>query len=466
MKQYLFSVLLSLLALSLSASIRLPNVLGSNMVLQQQSTTKLWGWAGPSEKIKVTTSWDGKTIETSADGNATWQLNVETPKAGGPYTILFEGENKIVLENILIGEVWMCSGQSNMEWSYNNGIKSIKEDFSQLEKLNIRLLKVEKSTSKTPQDNSMGNWTTCDSNTIKAFSAVGYYFGKKLNQDLNVPIGLISSNWGGTPAEVWTPVDLVENNAVFKEASTKNKPTPWWPVASGYAYNAMIAPIVNYNIAGAIWYQGESNRDAPSSYAELMNTMISAWRKNWNKDFPFYYVQIAPYKYERPYIGALVREAQTKNLSIPKTGMVVVSDLVSDTLNIHPTNKRDVGLRLANLALAETYDIKKEGYKSPVFRSFAVKGSTVTVDFDYAESGLMQKGEQPKEIFIAGADQIFRPATVKIKGNQIIVSSKEVKVPAAVRYQFSNAGIGNLFSKTGLPVAPFRTDNWEVDTAN
>jgi len=465
MKQYLFSLILSLFALSLQAAIRLPGVLGSNMVLQQQSTTKLWGWAGPSEKIKITTSWDGKTIETSADGNAGWQVNIQTPKAGGPYTITFQGQNKIVLENILIGEVWVCSGQSNMEWNYNSGIKSIKDEFAELSKLNIRFFNIPKTTSKTPQDNVEGSWAACDSNTIKAFSAVGYYFGKNLNRDLNVPIGLINSNWGGTPAEVWTPADLVENNTTLKEAATKNNPTVWWPVAPGYAYNAMIAPLVNYSIAGTIWYQGESNREAPLSYTELMNTMIGAWRKAWNKDFPFYYVQIAPYKYDKYNTGALVREAQTKTLSTKNTGMVVISDLVSDTLNIHPTNKKDVGLRLANLALVETYGIKKEAYMSPLFKSFTISGDNAVIDFDHAEAGLMVKGKLSKEIFIAGADKVFYPATVKIKENKIFVSSKQVKVPAAVRYQFSNAGIGNLFSKTGLPVAPFRTDNWEVDTS-
>nr|WP_068886590.1 sialate O-acetylesterase [Pedobacter panaciterrae] len=465
MKKYLLFLILSLFTLSLYANIRLPNILGSNMVLQQKSTTKFWGWASPGEKIKITTSWDNKTVEVLTDGNASWQTSIQTPQAGGPYTVVLEGENKITLENIFIGEVWVCSGQSNMEWSHDNGLASIKEEFSQLNKLNIKLFKIPKTTSKTPQDNNEGSWVACDSNTLKAFSAVGYYFGKELNKDLNVPIGLISSNWGGTPAEVWTPEDLVQGNTALKDASTKKTPAPWWPVAPGYAYNAMIAPIVNYNIAGTIWYQGESNTGTASSYTELMNTMIGAWRKAWDNDFPFYYVQIAPYKYDSYNIGALVREAQTKSLSTEKTGMVVISDLVSDTLNIHPTNKKDVGLRLANLALGETYGIKKGGYKNPLFKSFTVSGSNAVIDFDNAEIGLVIKGEKPKEIFVAGADKVFYPAVVKIKENKIFVSNKQVKTPVAVRYQFSNTGIGNLFSKAGLPVAPFRTDDWEVDTS-
>jgi sialate O-acetylesterase len=465
MKKHLFFLFLFFIHFSLYANIQLPGILSSGMVLQQKATTKLWGWATPGEKVKISTSWDNKTIETVADGNANWKIDLQVPQAGGPYSIVFEGENKIVLENVMIGEVWICSGQSNMEWSYNLGIKSVKSEFEQLNKLNIRLFNVPKRTSETPQNNINSSWAVCDSTALKAFSAVGYYFGKQLNQDLNVAIGLINSNWGGTPAEVWTPDSLVESNNVLKDAAAKNEPTAWWPVTPGYAYNAMIAPIVNYNIAGAIWYQGESNKNTSASYTELINTMIGAWRKAWNTELPFYYVQIAPFKYEKYNVGALLREAQSKNLSTPKTGMVVVSDLVNDTLNIHPSNKKDVGIRLANLALADTYKLKKTGYKSPVFKSFTVEKSNIIIEFDYAETGLTIKGKDPKEIFIADESKVFYPAQVKIKGNKLFVSSKQLKNPKAVRYQFSNAGIGNLFSHAGLPVSPFRTDNWEVDTS-
>lgn len=465
MKSFLFFLIYLFLVSPLYAEIRLPNILSSNMVLQQKSSTKLWGWASPNEKVKIVTSWNNKTITTIAAGNSYWEAEVQTPEAGGPYDIVFQGENKIVLENVLIGEVWVCSGQSNMEWSYNHGISSIKQEFQELNKYNIRLLNVPKKIAEAAKDNFEANWTVCDSSTIKMFSAVGYYFGKKVGHDLNVPIGLINSNWGGTPAEVWTPADGIEKNVVLKEAAAKNKPNPNWPVTPGSTFNAMIAPLVNYRIAGVIWYQGESNVKTSSSYTQLMDTMISAWRKAWNKDFPFYYVQIAPFKYDRAHIGALLREAQTKNLLMKNTGMVVISDLVDDTLNIHPINKKDVGLRLASLALTDTYGQEKELGKSPIFKSFKIKGNGVIINFDNAKKGILINGVHATEIFVAGVNRVFYPAVVKIEKNRIVVSSKDVVSPVAVRYQFNNSGIGNLISGTGLPIAPFRTDNWAVNTS-
>ncbi|WP_343561491.1 sialate O-acetylesterase [Sphingobacterium sp.] len=464
MNKFLLFLMSCFLIFSSQAAIRLPSILANNMVLQQRSTTQLWGWSKAGEKIRITTSWDDKTVELLADGNAKWQISVQTPKAGGPYTIVFEGDNKIVLENVFIGEVWVCSGQSNMEWNYYNGVPSIKDEFSAVDKLNIKLFQVTKATSKTPQDNNEGNWMVCDSNTLKNFSAVAYYFGKILNKELNVPIGLISSNWGGTPAEVWTPAELVENNSILKDAAVQKKPASWWPIAPGYAYNAMIAPFTNFNIAGVIWYQGESNVETASSYTQLMDTMIASWRRAWHKSLPFYYVQIAPNRYSNHHVGALLREAQSKALATENTGMVVISDLVNDTLNIHPANKKDVGLRLANYALSETYGLSRGNYKSPMFKSFTVRKNQIVIDFDYAESSLIIKGNEGKEIFISGPDKVFYPATVALKGNQMIVSNQLVKNPVAVRYQFSNTGIGNIFSKEGLPLAPFRTDAWPLDT--
>jgi sialate O-acetylesterase len=435
------------------------------MVLQQQSPVKLWGWANPNEKIFITTSWNNQTDSVVTTSDAAWQIVLHTPKAGGPYTITLKGSNTIVLDNVMLGEVWVCSGQSNMEYNYYNGLPDVKAELPAAHNPNIRFFNIPKTTSAYPQDDCRSQWTICDSNTLKNFSAVGYFFGKKLQQDMNVPIGLINASWGGTPAEVWTPASVVNSSDILKQAAAQQKPNPWWTITPGYAYNGMIAPITSYAIAGAIWYQGESNTGTYATYSDLFTSMISAWRKQWNKDFPFYYVQIAPYKYGNQNIGILLREQQTKSLSLPGVDMAVITDLVADTNNIHPTDKHNVGIRLANLALAQTYHQNITGYHSPMYKSFTVDKDKIIINFTDAADGLMVKGKTITPVYIAGEDKVFYPAEAKVKDGQLIVWSKQVKHPVAVRYAFSNTAMGNLFSKEGLPVTPFRTDEWEMDTS-
>ncbi|MFI5193983.1 MAG: sialate O-acetylesterase [Chitinophagales bacterium] len=465
MKKIFFSILcLSGIMMSF-ADIRLPSVVSSNMVLQQQSAVKLWGWSAPAEKIYITTSWNNKTDSVVGTRDANWQITIQTPTAGGPYSITFKGNNQIVLDNVLIGEVWACSGQSNMEMNGQWGLKDIKEDLPTSYNKNIRFFYIPKTTSDYPQDDCKGAWEICDSNTVKTFSAAGYFFGKKLNKDLNVPIGLINSNWGGTAAEVWTPADVVYHNDSLKMAAAKLTPALWWPYKPGVAFNAMISPITNYSIAGAIWYQGESNTGTASTYSALFTSMIDAWRKKWDKEFPFYYVQIAPFNYGNKNIGALLQEAQTKSMQHQQVGMVVISDLVDDLNNIHPQDKHDVGYRLANWALAETYHKEGIAYKSPVFKTMDVQKGKAIISFENVKSGLQSKSGTVTELYIAGSDKIFYPAKAKIDHDQLIVWSKAVPQPAAVRYAFGNTAIGNLFSKEGLPVTAFRTDNWDVDTS-
>ena len=461
-KCLVFAVLLCCTIVS-TANIRLPNVINNNMVLQQQSAVKLWGWAGPAEKIYITTSWNNKLDSTIATRDANWMIMVQTPAAGGPYTITLKGGNTIVLNNVLIGEVWVCSGQSNMEMNDGWGLPDIKAALPTCANSNIRFFTIPKTTSKFPQDNCGGEWLNCDSNTLKNFSAVAYFFGKKLNGDLNVPIGLISTNWGGTPAETWAEAEAINKDNELKTAAEKLQPYDWWPYASGAVFNGMIAPITNYTIAGVIWYQGESNTNAPDTYSKLLTTMIGGWRKAWNKAFPFYYVQIAPYTYGNKFIASIVREQQTKAMAFPNVGMVVITDLVDNVKDIHPKNKLDVGNRLANWALAETYH--KEGivYKSPMYKSMEVQKNRAIITFDNAPNGLKATNQTTSEIYIAGSDKVFFAATAKIEKNKLIVSSPEVSTPAAVRFAFSNAAMGNLFSKEGLPVNPFRTDDWELD---
>ena len=251
MKKYAAIAVILFLTLAAKANIRLPNIFNNNMVLQQQSAVKLWGWAEPREKIYVTTSWNNKLDSIVTSRDATWMLTLQTPAAGGPYTITLKGYNTIVLNNVLIGEVWVCSGQSNMEMNYNWGLPDIKAVLPTCSNNAIRFFSIPKTTSNNPQDNCGGAWNNCDSNTLKNFSAVAYFFGKKLQDNLNIPIGLISSNWGGTSVETWTEAALINNDPVLKAASLKQIPDPGWPYTPGSTYNGMIAPIINYNIAVA-----------------------------------------------------------------------------------------------------------------------------------------------------------------------------------------------------------------------
>lgn len=445
---------------SVQGEIRLPNVLGNHMVLQQQSEVSLWGWSNPAEKVHIVTGWDTVSYETTADSGGKWKTTIKTPKAGGPFEINIKGSNEIVLKDVMIGEVWVCSGQSNMEWSGSQQLPQSLEEAPHANHPGIRLFYIPKLTADFPQERCEGEWKVCTPEEMVRFSAVGYFFGKKLHQELNVPVGLINSNWGGTPAEVWTPREIVENDSLLKEAAAQLKPFAWWPKDAGKCYNAMIHPMTPFSIAGAIWYQGESNVSTAYGYEKLFTNMIGAWREAWQKDFPFYFVQIAPYTYGDNLNGPLLREAQTRSASYPNTGMVVVSDLVDNVKDIHPQNKKGVSERLANFALARTYNQEKAAFQSPTFDRMEVQGSAVRVHFKHAEGGLIARDGAPRDFYVAGSDKKFLPATAVIEGDTVVVQSDKVTVPVAVRFGFTNDAIPNLFSKNGLPVNLFRTDNW------
>jgi len=462
MRKITMFVLLAVSTLPIRAEIRLPNILSSNMVLQQRSQVSLWGWCDPGEKIKIAASWNDKVDSVTGTRDGRWQLTVQTPAAGGPYSIAFHGWNTVVLDNILIGEVWVCSGQSNMEMSESWGLPDAKAELPSCANPNIRFFHIPRTTSTHPQDDCQGKWAACDSNQLKTFSAVAYFFGKKLNKDLNVPIGLIETCWSGTPAEVWTPTAMIDDDPALKAANDRIPHSNGWPYLPGYCYNAMIAPIVPFHIAGAIWYQGEGNTANCDMYSKILTTMIAAWRSAWNEPLPFYYVQIAPFTYGPGNAGTIIREQQAKTTRLENTGMIVVSDLVSDTTDIHPKNKHDVGARLATLALAETYHKTGLTYKYPTYQNMEIKGDKITLSFDNAPTGLIIKDVEPSALVIAGEDHVFYPAKAKLEGNKLTVSAAAVKKPVAVRYQYSNAGVGNIAGKEGLPMAPFRTDNWPL----
>lgn len=454
--------LLLLVVSNLKAGVWLPAIIGSHMVLQQSSDCKFWGWANPGEKISINGSWDTAHYNAIADGNGKWMVTVKTPKAGGPFSMTIKGENELALDDVMTGEVWDCSGQSNMEMSDSWGKQLYSDEMAKANNRQIRFFYIPKLTAAYPQEDTKAHWVVCNPEDAKRFSMAGYFFGEKLQQTLNVPVGLISASWGGTPAETWTPKETVESNAELKEAAGKINKSDWWPNEISLAYNAMIYPVTRYNIAGVIWYQGESNVGTAHTYKDLFAAMITSWRQAWEKDLPFYFVQIAPFEgYGKNNDGSILREQQTKTLSVPNTGMVIVSDIVENVKDIHPRDKKDVGLRLANLALTKTYGLTGLPYQYPVYSDMTIEKSKAKISFINAEKGLMAKGDTISDFYIAGADKIFVPAQAKIVGNTVVVSSKNVKEPVAVRFGFTSSGMPNLFSKEGLPVNLFRTDNWD-----
>ncbi|RXM41910.1 sialate O-acetylesterase [Flavobacterium sp. YO64] len=488
--------------LSLSAQVKLPALVSDNMVLQQNAKVNLWGWASPNEKINIQLGWSNLPVNVTADAEGNWKTTVDTPKGGETaYNITIEASNKITLKNILIGEVWLCSGQSNMffpvgreEGTWKTGVKNYEEEVKNAVFPNIRLFTVALNATVKPLEDVTGSWRICSPESIKTFSAVAYFFGRDLYQKLNVPIGLLSTSWGGTKAEAWTAQNVLEedvaflpilqedakNEKVYQEkleayylaltneriASAANAPKSQLkkpkkePNKTSYVlYNAMLHPLVNYTIKGAIWYQGESNSGKAYLYRSLFPTMVKSWRDEWKQgEFPFYYVQITPHKGQ----NAEIREAQLMSLkTIPNSGMVVTTD-VGDAQNIHPIDKQTVGYRLALIARAKTYGENKLVYSGPIFNHMKIKKQKVQLFFDYADSGLKKTDDTLKEFEIAGNDQVFYPAEAKIEGKTIIVTSPKVKEPAAVRFAWKAVPEPNLFNNENLPASPFRTDEWII----
>ena len=439
----------------------MPAIFNHHMVIQQQSSVPIWGWSRPSQNVTINVSWDTTTVRTKASNGTFWKTAISSPGAGGPHTITIKaGSDVVTLEDVLSGEVWIASGQSNMEWS----MKDAADGRTMIEQINdpkIRLINIPQASANTLQVRGEGVWSVCDKESVADFSAVAYFFGKKLHENLDVPIGLINASWGGSPAEVWFSAQVIEGNEQLRASAAKlNESQPWAPVKPGVVFNSMINPLLPFRIAGAIWYQGEANTSAPSTYKDVMNALITDWRNQFQTELPFYYVQIAPYSGYGGNDGTLIREQQVKMLEIPKTGMVVVSDLVDDVKDIHPKYKKSVGERLANVALAATY--RKQGivHQSPLYKSMKVEKNRIRIQFDHVPSGLQAKGGELTEFLIAGEDRKFYAAKAKIDKGSVIVSAKEVKNPVAVRFAWSNGSIPNLFSTEGLPVPSFRTYSW------
>jgi sialate O-acetylesterase len=467
-------------AVAARGEVTLPHVFSSNMVLQRDRPVPVWGWAQPGEKVTVEFGQQEKWA--TADASGAWSVRLGALAASAdPANLTIAGSNRLVLTNVLVGEVWLCSGQSNME-------KPIGEQRSQKPTRNwqaelqsgdqfplIRLFKVEKKMSPEPLRDVTGAWSACSSNALERmkFSAVAYFFARDVQREIRVPIGLIESAWGGTRIEPWTPpagfaaVPKVAHLLQPLDANQKLSNT-----VPAVLYNGMIAPLVPFAFRGALWYQGESNcMDQPDGmiYADKMEALIRGWRTVWGQgDFPFYYVQLAPYHYyyerqpprvPRPDALPEIWEAQTAALRVKDTGMVVITDLVEDLKDIHPTQKLEVGQRLARLALARTYGKQALEWSGPTYRKLSIKGSQAVVSFSHAEGGLVSKnGQAPTWFTVAGADGEFVPADAVIQDDTVVVSSSAVPAPAAVRFAWHEAAQPNLFNRAGLPAAPFRTD--------
>ena len=444
-----------------NAEVRLPGIFSDHMVLQRNSQVEFYGWANPFENITVTTSWDSKTYELKGDSYANWQVMLPTPEAGGPYEITIEGSNTITLKDVLIGEVWIASGQSNMQWSANHGFDSADYEVQQANHPRLRFFQVGLQTAEYPQQDLKGEWAVCSPESMSDFSAVAYFFGRELQTNMDIPIGLINSSWGGTPAETWIPKQSFDQDEELLKASEKINPMPWCPEKPSIVYNAMIAPLSRFKIKGSIWYQGETNTANHDSYQHIMTQLIESWRGVFGKEMPFYYVQIAPFKYESPEVGVRVREAQLKTLSVENTGMVVTSD-IGNIDDIHPGNKQDVGKRLAHWAMAKTYGHKSVPYSGPLYSRMEIRGEEVYVFFNYTTGGLKSSSGPLTHFEIAGEDKVFYPANANIIGTIVVVSSPNVPKPVAVRFAWGNTAEPNLFNGANLPASSFRSDDWEI----
>lgn len=438
-----------------------PNPLFSdNAVLQQDVEVPVWGTANDGEQVTVT--FGKQKVSTTAKGGR-WMVRLKPLRAGGPFTMTIAGENAIELKNVLVGEVWIASGQSNMQWPLKLTTDA-QNAMANSADPKMRLFTVPRVVALAPKTEVEASWVECGPETVPEFSAVAYYFGRDLRKALNVPVGLINTSWGGTVVEAWTSTMHLESTLEYRKVLMVSKDWRKSPNRYSVLYNGMIAPLIPYAIKGAIWYQGESNAGAAYKYRELFPTMIRDWRERWKQgDFPFLFVQLAPWqpKPDMPPPGtwAELREGQLLTaLNCPNTAMAVITDC-GDTMDIHPQRKEPVGGRLALAAQAVAYG-RKMVYQGPVYKSVKFRGNTATLYFDSVGAGLEAKSGELKGFTIAGEDQKFVDAQAQIVGSTVVVSSPEVAKPVAVRFGWLNCPDVNLFNKNGLPATPFRTDDW------
>ncbi len=508
----IIAVASSVLLPSVSAHTSVPNIFGSNMVLQQGQPNKVWGWDDAGNTVTVQIAGQTKSTKVGEDGK--WELRLDPMPVGGPHRLTISGHGRLVFDNVMIGEVWICSGQSNMQWSVRQSNDPDLESLS-AKYPNIRLISVPQVGTDKPQPNFEGSWQVCTPQTVYDFSAVGYYFGRQLHETLDVPIGLIDNAWGGSACEAWINRDRIESEERFNEliagwkkteayynsgegekdfqkqlaewekaaadAKAKGEKPPRKPRSGAGVmrgnhrpaniYNGVLHPTIGYGIRGVIWYQGESNASRAYQYRDLFPFMIKNWRDEWGQgDFPFYWVQLADFRAEKdqpaPSDWAELREAQTMTMSkLPNTGEAVIIDL-GEANDIHPTDKQGVAKRLARWALARDYGFSDLAHHSPIYRSMEKGDGHITLTFDHVGRGLDTFDvNEPRGFTIAGDDKVFHHAQAQILGNgrdrkQIKVWSDQVAHPAAVRYAWADNPICNVRNFDGLPLTPFRTDDW------
>ena len=504
------AVLLLLSAAGLSATVKVGSMFSSDMVLQRGIPVPVWGTATPGESVAV--SFNGQRVRTTTGTDSQWTLTLAPMNAGGPFDMTVDGTNRVQLRNLLIGDVWICSGQSNMSFELKKSSRAA-QDIPDAHDRSLRLFTVPRVIADAPLRSCGGTWTICTPEQAEDFSAVAYYFGKTLRESLDVPIGLIHVSWGGTAAEGWVSRGLLQNDPDFRpildrwekdlkefpdamarytkelpavmqqwlkdsaDAAVNGRMAPRKPAPprgpghrdtpNGQFYG-MLPPVIPFAMRGVIWYQGEANAGRAQQYRRLFPALINEWRSLWKQgDFPFYYVQL-PNLSRQPEPSksgwAELRESQLMTLSVPNTGMAVTID-VGDPKDLHPTNKRPVGERLARLALADTYGHALES-TGPLYNKAEFLGASVRIAFSHTGKGLMAgKNGTVTGFTIAGADKKFVPASAVIDGNSVIVSSPQIKVPVSVRYAWADNPECDLKNSEGLPASPFRTDDWPEVTA-
>lgn len=489
------------------ADVKLPNIISDHMVLQREMPVPIWGTAEAGEAVAVAIA--GQEVKTTAGADGRWLVRLAPLQVGGPLEMTVTGKNTVKVSDILVGENWLASGQSNMQWTVKSSLKA-EQEIAAANFPKLRLYSVTRVVAAQPQSEAPGKWEVCTPQTVPDFSAVAFFFGRDLHRTLDVPVGMIHSSWGGTPAEAWTSRPMLESDAAFKPiferwdkafsnyatalrsykdavatwvedsiaSEAQNRPIPAAPKVpandprvsphrpSGL-YNAMINPLVPFAMRGAIWYQGESNASRAYQYRKLFPAMIQDWRHTWNQgDFPFLFVQLANFKTKAPQDGtwAELREAQTMTLALPNTGMAVTVD-IGESGDIHPKNKQDVGHRLCLAAQAVAYG-KKLVYTGPMYDGMTVEGGKVRIKFKSAAGLKSSDAAALKGFTIAGEDRKFVEATAKIDGETVVVSSEAVGQPVAVRYGWNDDPTCTLLNGSDLPASPFRTDDWAGLTAD